>query len=68
MEEKERELTNSEILKYIQNFDEDFSFSDYTPEELFELLDKFRNTKDFKEKYFEFYDDVKCMTRKRQDW
>ena len=22
----------------------------------------------FKQKYFEFYDDVKCETRKRQDW
>jgi len=68
MEDKRRELTNSEILRYIQNFDEDFSFSDYTTEELFDLIDRFRNIDDFKEKYFDYYDDIKSMSRKRQDW
>lgn len=68
MKEKEKQINNSEILRYIQNFDEDFNFADFTPEELFELMDRFKNTSDFKEKYFEYYDDVKCMTRKRQDW
>lgn len=65
---EEKEITNNDILKYIQHFDEDFSFSDYTPEELFDLLERYKNTKGFKEKYFEFYDDVKCITRKKQDW
>ena len=68
MNDNEKQITNSDILRYIQNFDEDFSFTDFTPEELFELMDRFKNTSNFKEKYFEFYDDVKCMTRKRQDW
>lgn len=65
---EKREMTNAELLRYIQSFDEDFSFSDYTTEELFELLESYKMRDDFKEKYFEFYDDVKCETRKRQDW
>ena len=39
--------------------------SDYTLDELENILNEKPN---FKEKYFEYYDDVKCSTRKKQDW
>ena len=65
MENRERE----NWIKIIQMYDEDFKFSDYTPEELEELVDSFKNSNEkFKDEYFSFYDDVKSPSRKKQDW
>lgn len=44
---------------------EEFSISDFTLEDLERLSG---NKENFKEKYFEYYDDVKDRTRKKQDW
>lgn len=44
---------------------EEFSMSDFTVED----LEKLKNQRgSFKEKYFEYYDDVKDRSRKKQDW
>ena len=60
---------NQNWIKIIEKYDEDFKFSDYTPQELEELIDCFKNANEqFKEKYFAFYDDIKSHTRKKQDW
>lgn len=57
------------FMKYIQNFDEDFKLSDFTPEELDEILTAYTTaTKKFKDNYFSFYDDVKSSSLKKQDW
>ncbi|MCI5797215.1 MAG: hypothetical protein MR024_01120 [Firmicutes bacterium] len=56
-----------DILKYMQNFDEDFKMSDYTPEEIYEMIHK-NETEKFKDKYFSKYDDVKSSSLKKQDW
>lgn len=59
----------SKLLSLIQEFDEEFKFSDYTPEELEEYLNTLKSTNQkFKDKYFEFYDDIKSSSRKKQDW
>ena len=52
----------NEFMKYIENFDEDFSASDFLPSEIRE------KDKNFKTKYFEFYDDIKSHTNPKQDW
>lgn len=64
MEENENRL---EFIKYLQNFDEDFSMSDYTPDEIYEMIHK-NDTQKFKVKYFSKYDDVKSSSLKKQDW
>jgi len=60
---------NLEMMKYLENFDEDFSFSDFTPDELYEIRNKNKKaSQKFKENYFNYYDDVKSMSLKKQDW
>ena len=61
--------TTKSFVKYIQNFDEDFKLSDFTPAELDEILSMQKTaTKKFKDNYFAFYDDVKSSSLKKQDW
>ena len=31
---------NLDLMKYLENFDEDFSLSDFTPNELYEFINK----------------------------
>lgn len=47
---------------------EEFSMSDYTVEELENLSQNHNLKNNYKEKYFDYYDDVKDRTRKKQDW
>lgn len=69
-------MSQLDLLKLLQAYGEETSLADFTPEELQEMLDRLENdgedlpmTKEqFKEKYFDFYDDVKDKTRKKQDW
>lgn len=59
----------NKLITLIHEFDEEFKFSDYTPEELEEYLNTLKTTNQkFKDKYFEFYDDIKSSSRKKQDW
>lgn len=44
---------------------EEFSISDFTVEELEKMQG---NKPNFKDKYFDYYDDIKDRTRKKQDW
>ena len=46
---------------------EEFSMSDYTVEEL-ERIRGVKGYDKYKEKYFEYYDDVKDRSLKKQDW
>ena len=64
-----------DLLKFLERYGEDVEIADFSPEELEELMremeeqgDRPLTVEEFKEKYFEFYDDVKEKTRKRQDW
>lgn len=59
----------NKLMKYIENFDEDFSLSDFTTEELNELLNANKtDIEKFKETYFSKYNDVKSPSLKKQDW
>ena len=68
-------MSKLELLKLLQTYGEETELSDFTPEELQDLLSRMENdgelplTKEaFKEKYFEYYDDVKDKSRRKQDW
>ncbi len=61
------------MMKLVSRFEE-FSEGDLTPEELEALLksggegEKPLSPRARKEQYFEFYDDVKDKSLKKQDW
>ena len=69
-------MSQLDLLKLLQAYGEETNLADFSPEELQEMLDRLENGGEdlpltqaqFKEKYFEFYDDVKEKTRKKQDW
>ena len=68
-------MSKLELLRLLEEFEGEVEFADFSPQELSELLDRLQGeggkplTKEqFKKKYFEFYDDVKDKSLKKQDW
>ena len=69
-------MSELDILRLRQLYGEETEIADFSPDELKELLDRLQEdgeplplTKEaFKRKYFEFYDDVKDKSLKKQDW
>ena len=63
--------TGLDLMKFAQAFDGEFCLSDFSPEELDEmlnLLDNKMTAEQIREKYFEFYDDVKDRTLDKHKW
>lgn len=67
--------TKLDILRLFEQYEDDIDFSDFSPDELEELLSRMESDDDkpltgeeFKRRYFEFYDDVKDKSLKKQDW
>ena len=46
----------------------EFSMSDYTVEDLERMRGQAKGYDKYKQQYFDYYDDVKDKTLKRQDW
>lgn len=62
-------MNENDLMKLSEYFDEGISLSDFTPEEIEEMLNELKSDETkFKEKYFSYYDDVKHSSLKRQDW
>ncbi len=68
-------MSQLDLLKLMQQFGEETELSDFTPDELQELLERMQadgelplTPASFKEKYFAYYDDVKDKSLKKQDW
>ncbi len=62
-------MSQNDIYKQMRNIDEEFKMGDYTVEELESMFNVKKNAKkSFKDNYFEFYDDVKSSSLKKQDW
>lgn len=59
------DMNERELMRLAESLDE-FSASDYTVEDLKTMSG--RKNDDYKRKYFDYYDDVKDKTLKRQDW
>ena len=61
-------MNEREMMKLAESMEE-FSMSDLTVQELEEMRKNNLSSYDkYKEKYFEYYDDVKDKTLKKQDW
>lgn len=69
-------MSKLDLLKFLESYDGETEIADFTPAELQELIEKLRRgdeplpltKEEFKKKYFEYYDDVKDKSMKRQDW
>ncbi len=69
-------MSQLELLKLLQRYGEETDLSDFSPDELLEMLQEMENGDEppaenfaaFKERYFGYYDDVKDKSLKKQDW
>ncbi|MBR6788957.1 MAG: hypothetical protein IKM44_04035 [Clostridia bacterium] len=67
-------MTEKDIMRLFENYDGEISFSDFTPDELAELVASEGIAdlpESFKERYFAKYDDVKVNNSKKLsklDW
>ena len=63
--------TNWDLMKLAQAYDGEFCLSDFSPEELDEMLnliDGKMTVDEIRAKYFEFYDDIKDRTLEKHKW
>ena len=69
-------MSELDLLKLLQQYGDETELADFSPEELKDLLDKLSagdeplplTPEAFKKRYFEYYDDVKDKSLKKQDW
>ncbi len=69
-------MSRLDLLKFLETYGDETDIADFSPEELQELIERMKNgdeplsltKEEFKKRYFEFYDDVKDKSLKRQDW
>lgn len=56
-------------MSVFEDFEGEVSMSDFTVEELEEMTGYSpKTTAKFKQEYFDYYDDIKSHTLKKQDW
>ena len=60
-------MNEREMMKLAETMEE-FSMSDYTVEDLENMKKQSTSYDKYKQKYFDYYDDVKDKTLKKQDW
>ena len=67
-------ISKLDLMKLCSQYDGEISEGDFTPEELEEYLrdmageERPLSPAEWKARYFEYYDDVKDKSLKRQDW
>lgn len=67
-------MSQLDLMKLFSQYDGEISEADFTPEELQEYLDYCAGDNaplspaEWKARYFEFYDDIKDKSLKKQDW
>ena len=69
-------MSKLDLLKFLQTYGDETAIADFAPDELQELIDRMNDDgeplpltkEEFKRRYFEYYDDVKDKSLKRQDW
>lgn len=60
-----------DLLRLAFAYDDDFDLADFTPDELDEMLgriDDGLSVEQIRERYFEYYDDVKDRTLAKHKW
>ncbi len=63
--------TKWDLMKLSQVFDGEFNPADFTPDELdglLGLIDENMTAEEIREKYFEYYDDIKDRTQSKHKW
>ena len=60
-------MNEREQMKLAETLEE-FSMSDYTVADLEKLRGSTHNYNKYKQNYFDYYDDVKDKSLKKQDW
>ena len=67
-------MAMSDLMKFFSQYDSEVTEGDFTPEEIEAYLAYEEGEKtplspeEWKRQYFEFYDDVKDKSLKKQDW
>ena len=62
-------MTERDFMRIFESYDGEISMSDFSPEELEEIAHLYEtDIEAFKRKYFEYHDDVKDRTLRKQDW
>lgn len=69
-------MSELDLLKFLETFAEEAELADFSPEELRDFIEQMHSEgsarpltkEEFKAKYFEYYDDVKDKSLKKQDW
>ena len=69
-------MSELDLLKILQKYGDETELADFSVEELKDLLDRLSNgdeplpltKEEFKKRYFDYYDDVKDKSLKKQDW
>ena len=62
-------MTERDLMRLFEEYDGEVSMSDFTTEELQEMLGYETDDLDeLKRRYFDFYDDVKSPALRKQDW
>ncbi len=62
-------MSKLDLLKKIAEYDGEVNMSDFSVDELEEMSSSKLSSKEkFKERYFEYYDDIKTPSKKKQDW
>ncbi len=63
--------TSWDLMKLAQTFEGEFCLSDFTEEELSEMLgliNENMSVEEIRQKYYEYYDDVKDRTLNKHKW
>lgn len=67
-------MSKLDLLKFLESYEGEVEIADFTPEELQDMLDSLdgndlpMSVEEFKRRYYEYHDDVKDPTLKKQDW
>ena len=64
-------ISSLDLMRLAQSYDGEFSLSDFTADELEELLspvDEAMTVEEIRRRYFEFYDDIKDRTLEKHKW
>lgn len=69
-------MSELDMLKFLETFAEEVELADFSPQELQDLIEQMQadgaprhmTKEEFKARYFEYYDDVKDKSLKKQDW
>ena len=64
-------ITKWDLMKLAQSFDGEFCLSDFSEEELSELLrlaEECGSPEEVRRRYFEYYDDIKDRTLDKHKW